>query len=115
MPTHRRQEPFRYEFPVPHDASFYISRFKDKEHRSKTGKGVLLDISLGGLRLKTSFDLPEKCELTFDFVIAEKPLRPIGEIVWKRQQGRYFLYGVDFVDEDQKPELLQALKLNAKL
>lgn len=111
MPTHRRQEPFRYEFSVPHDVSFYISRVSGRESHSKSGKGVLVNISTGGLRLKTSFDLPEKCELTFAFIIAEQTLQPVGEIVWKRTSGHDFLYGVDFTSEAEKNDILKALKL----
>lgn len=115
MSPHRRQESFRYEFRIPLDTSYFISKWNGKEHRSKTGKGVLLDISLGGLRMQTALDLPSACELTFDFVLAEKQLQTQGEIVWKRQIGAEYVYGIDFIHEEQDPELLQALKLHAKL
>ncbi|SDO51240.1 PilZ domain-containing protein [Alkalicoccus daliensis] len=114
MPTHKRHEPFRYEFRIPHDTSFYISKVSGRESHSKSGKGVLINISPGGLRMKTSFDLPEKCELTFEFIIAEMTLQPVGEIVWKRSSGKEYLYGVDFTSEAEAKDILKALKLYAK-
>ncbi|PRO66652.1 PilZ domain-containing protein [Alkalicoccus urumqiensis] len=115
MPNRRRQEAFRYEFGTPHDTSFYISRLKGKEHHSKNGRGVLMNMSPGGLRLQTELDLPEKdCELTFDMTIAGTQLEPAGVIVWKKQVAGRWLYGVDFLEDTETGSILFALKQFAR-
>jgi len=112
MKRFNRDEPLRYEFAQPLDASFYISRLRGKDSQSSRGKGVILNISPGGLRLDTALDLPkgEDVEITFELDIANHTINPIGFVVWKEKKSGRFLYGVDFSSGDYKQDIIRALK-----
>ncbi|NJP38246.1 PilZ domain-containing protein [Alkalicoccus luteus] len=114
MSPFKRQEPFRYVFRVPHDTSFFISGRKGKTFQSKPGKGVMLDLSAGGLRLRTSLDLPDETDLTFSFTIADTALEPSGCIVWKRKEFGEYVYGIDFHETTDGEAVVKALKMYAK-
>ncbi|QKS72885.1 PilZ domain-containing protein [Paenalkalicoccus suaedae] len=111
----RRQEALRYEFGTPLDTTFFISKVNGKSYKSKTAKGVVLNISPGGLRLQTALSLPEdSCELTFDVTIQEQTIQPEGVIMWKEKAGEVFTYGIDFTTEDHKDTIMKELKEYAK-
>ncbi|WP_444685176.1 PilZ domain-containing protein [Alkalicoccus luteus] len=114
MSPFKRQEPFRYAFRVPHDTSFFISGIKGKTLQSKPGKGVLLNLSAGGLRLRTPLDLPDETMLAFTFTIADTELQPIGQVVWKRKELGEYIYGVDFDETTDGNAVVKALKAYAK-
>ncbi|ADI00734.1 PilZ domain-containing protein [Salisediminibacterium selenitireducens] len=100
----KREEPLRYEFARPVDTTFRISQLKGESFESKSAKGVLLNISPGGLRLMTDLDLPKGQDilLTFDIQLGGHALTPEGEVVWKEKRGNSFIYGIDFSED---PEL----------
>lgn len=112
MKRFKRDEPLRYEFAQPLDVSFYISRLRGKGSQSSLGKGVILNISPGGLRLDTSLDLPkgDEVEITFELDIASHTLKPIGSIVWKEKKYDRYLYGVDFISDEFNQDIIRALK-----
>lgn len=112
MKRFKRDEPLRYEFAQPLDVSFYLSRLRGKNSQSSRGKGVIKNISPGGLRLVTTFDLPkgDELEITFEFSIANHTIQPIGYIVWKEKKINSFLYGVNFISDDYKQDIILALK-----
>lgn len=109
---YKRNEAWRYEFMTPHDATFYISGLKERDHQSSSGKGVMLNISPGGLRLKTLLSLPDKegMRLTFAIDIAGQTITPEGHIIWKKSDGKHFIYGVDFVTDEFEQQIIKAVK-----
>lgn len=112
MRRFKREEPFRYEFIQPQDTSFYISRFRGKTSQSSRGKGVVRNISPGGLRLETDFNLPkgDEIEITIELDIANHIIEPVGFIVWKDQSHDRFLYGIRFTSNDFAQDIIRALK-----
>lgn len=100
----KREEPLRYEFAKPVDTTFRISKLKGETYNSKSAKGVLLNISPGGLRLLTDLDLPKGQDalLTFAIQLGGHAFTPEGEVVWKEKRGNSFIYGIDFSED---PEL----------
>lgn len=109
---YKRNEPWRYEFINPHDTTFYISGLKERSHRSSSGKGVLLNISPGGLRLKTALNLPDKKDmrLTFAIDIVDQTIAPEGLIIWKKSDGKHFTYGIDFTTDEYEQQIIKAVK-----
>ena len=116
MRRFKREDSFRYEFIQPLDTSFYISRMRGKKSQSSRGKGVILNISTGGLRLDTFLDLPlnREIELTFELDIANKIIQPIGYIVWKDKSDNSFKYGISFISDDHEQAIINALKIFPK-
>ena len=112
MRRFKRDEPLRYEFAQPLDVNFYISRLRGKDFQSSRGKGTLLNISPGGLRLEATLDLPKDTdvEITFELDIAGHTIKPIGFVVWKEKKYDRFIYGIDFSSDDFKQDIIQALK-----
>lgn len=104
----KREEPLRYEFASPIDTTFVISRLRGESYQSKPAKGVLVNISPGGLRLLTELDLPKGSDvlLTFTIHLAGYDIAPEGEVVWKEKRGDAFVYGVNFIED---PEMEQAI------
>ncbi|WP_432354623.1 PilZ domain-containing protein [Sporosarcina sp. A2] len=99
---YKRDESFRYHFdePVPAEFSIYLKN----SDRPGTGKGdsKLLDISPGGTRMETAFDIPVKRDevaLRLRFNLFQQPIETNGVIVWKEATATGWIYGIDF-DED---------------
>ncbi|WP_280771095.1 PilZ domain-containing protein [Salipaludibacillus daqingensis] len=112
MKRFKREEPLRYEFAKPLDVSFYISRLRGEQSQSSRGKGVIRNISPGGLRLESTLDLPKdkEVEITFELDIAGHTIQPIGCIVWKEKSYDRTMYGVDFVSNEYEQNIIRALK-----
>ncbi|CAM3772745.1 PilZ domain-containing protein [Alkalicoccus chagannorensis] len=115
MSSRRRKEPLRYTFGLPIDTTFYISRVQGESRESKKGKGVLEDLSPGGMRMRTGLNLPDSdYHLTFSFELAGMVIEPVGRIVWKAVKGEQFQYGIDFVSEAYEQDIIRALKSYAR-
>lgn len=112
MRRFKRQDSFRYEFVQPLDTSFYISRLRGQITQSSRGKGVIKNISSGGLRLDTDLNLPknDEIEITFQLDIANHTIQPIGYIAWKDHYHERFLYGIRFSSSDYEQDIVTALK-----
>lgn len=100
---YKRHEAFRFPFdePVPAEFSIYLKN----SDRPGTGVGdsSLLDISPGGTRMTTSFDIPvirDEVALKLRFNLYEQPIETDGIIVWKEAVENGWIYGIDF-DEDE--------------
>ncbi|WP_226035134.1 PilZ domain-containing protein [Aquibacillus saliphilus] len=109
---YKRQESLRFEFGTPVECEFKITRVNDKQYNSKQGKALIHDISPGGLKISTEFDLhssENKIEVEISFLlVSNKSI--VGEIVWKKKKLNYF-YGIDLlIDEESSQELIKELK-----
>lgn len=112
----KREEPLRYEFAKPIDTTFVISQLRGEPYQSKPAKGVLVNISPGGLRLLTELDLPKGPDvmLTFTIHLAGYDIVPEGEVVWKEKRGNNLMYGVNFnYNPEIEKTIYQALKAYA--
>ncbi|WJY26086.1 PilZ domain-containing protein [Sporosarcina trichiuri] len=99
---YKRDEAFRFPFsePVPAEFSLYLK--KGSQTGTGTGDAVLLDISPGGTRMRTAFDIPvnrEEVAIRLRFNVYQEPIATDGVIVWKEAAGDDWTYGIDF-DED---------------
>ncbi|WP_416147870.1 PilZ domain-containing protein [Salipaludibacillus sp. HK11] len=112
MRRFNRKDPFRFEFALPLDTSFYISRIRGKNFQSSRGKGVIQNISHGGLRLDTNLELPKdnEVEITFEVDIAGHLIEPIGYIVWTNKSHDRFIYGIHFISDDYSEAITRAIK-----
>ena len=117
----RREEPFRYEFEHPIEASFKIIKVNDKDIESKTGHSNILDISPNGLKLITKFDLQveenKKIEIQTTFTLNSNPITLPGFLMWQNFDyvHQKYMYGVQFdINEHERQSLIDELKLYAK-
>lgn len=98
---YKRHEYFRYEFENPLDATLQVL-LTDGSGESNPGTCKLLDISPGGTKVSTEFNLPERrgpLHLRLVFTLFEQPLTIEGEIAWKKQVIGGFQYGIDFIED----------------
>lgn len=109
---YKRNEAFRYEFGVPTDIIFFISRIDGKSITSSEGEGKILDISPSGLRMQSSLNIPSNkdLELTLHITIGSQEVSVIGKIVWQKQIFPYYQYGVELISEAFEEQIISALK-----
>ncbi|WP_169864787.1 PilZ domain-containing protein [Sutcliffiella halmapala] len=109
---YKRNEPFRYEFGVPVDMNFFISRIDGKSASSSEGEGKMLDISPSGLRMQSSLNIPSNkdIELTLQITIGNQELSLIGKIVWQKKVYPSYQYGVELISEAFEEQIISALK-----
>ncbi|WP_442599298.1 PilZ domain-containing protein [Neobacillus sp. D3-1R] len=111
---YKREEPFRFHFQAPISASLKIFKINDHRKESSQGLAQVLDVSPNGLRIKTLYDLPvneKKFLIEISFRINDKPIRILGNLVWKKQEGSSFIYGlIGREDSETKNEVIEELK-----
>lgn len=98
---YKRHEYFRHEFEHPLKAVMQIL-LTDGSGESNPGTCELLDISPGGTKVFTEFNLPETrgpLQLRLIFTLFEQPLTIEGEIAWKKKFSGGFHYGIDFIED----------------
>lgn len=114
---YKRHEYFRHSFGTPQDATFRIV-VGESAAESNPGDCLLLDISPGGTKITTDFDLPvEKgpVSLRLNFTLFETPIEIVGNIAWKKQPIGGFQYGIDFVEDASISKLIiDELKLRRR-
>ena len=85
---------------------------------SNPGSCLLLDISPGGSKIVTDFNLPPEkgtVSLRLDFTLFETPIEIEGKIAWKKQSTGGFQYGIDFVEDPSIAKLIvDELKLRRR-
>ncbi len=59
--------------------------------------GRTLDVSLNGLKLETSYDIPLEAELEITVGIEEDLVDLVGRVTHKSQQGGRHISGIEFV------------------
>lgn len=114
---YKRHEYFRHSFGTPLDATFRIV-VGESATKSNPGECLLLDISPGGSKIITDFDLPSEkgpISLWLHFTLFETPIEIEGEIAWKKQSVDGFQYGIDFVEDASISKLIvDELKLRRR-
>ncbi|MFS0575470.1 PilZ domain-containing protein [Sporosarcina sp. 179-K 3D1 HS] len=99
---YKRTEYFRYTFGEPLDAEFRILK---AEGQSNPGECKMVDLSPGGAKLYSSYDIPigqdEAPRLSLKFTVYNYPLEVPGTVLWKKPFNQGHMYGFEF-DEDRK-------------
>ncbi|RUL53206.1 PilZ domain-containing protein [Lysinibacillus antri] len=108
----KRNEGFRLIFNQPIPATFIILKISGKDVKSKKGEIQILDMSLKGAKIQTKFKLPiPNTRIEMEFVICDKPMHLVGELVWEKQSNQEFVYGMIFDSAMLlQQQLLQELK-----
>ncbi|WP_158591785.1 PilZ domain-containing protein [Oceanobacillus halophilus] len=116
MKRYNRDEPFRYTFGTPLEAVFQIIKVDDQLTETSNGKASIIDLSLEGIRLNAALNFPDRpVQLAIWFVLNDKEFNFTGDVVWKKQSGTGYDYGLLLkVDDDDKNELITQLKTFAK-
>ncbi|MEG9295801.1 PilZ domain-containing protein [Mangrovibacillus sp. Mu-81] len=113
----KREESYRYTFPQPIPCSLSIVGVEHIRINTGKGEGELVDISPHGCKLSSSFDIPveQKVTVRLEFTLYQGIIVASGILVWQKLNGEGFLYGVEFVKEENLEELItEDLKLLVK-
>lgn len=114
---YKRHEYFRHSFGIPLDATFRIV-VGEGATKSNPGNCILLDISPGGTKIATDFNLPSEMgpvSLRLNFILFETPIEIEGKVAWKKQSFGGFQYGIDFVEDPSIAKLIvDELKLRRR-
>ncbi|MCA0971890.1 PilZ domain-containing protein [Halobacillus litoralis] len=111
MMRYRRHETLRYQFTEPVEAKYRIVKLGGRSIQSSFGKAHILDLSPGGMRLATSFNIPldKPVQFFIQTTLAGVELGVTANVIWcKRTNGEYW-YGLDFL-EDYDQDVVNALK-----
>lgn len=106
---YKRTEYFRYTFGEPLEAKFRLAITNGIETTSGIGPCSLIDISPGGARLFTKFDIPDgqdSAKMKVTFTLSETEIDVRGKIVWKKKHRSGYLYGIDFEEDFAKEQLI---------
>lgn len=99
---YKRGEAFRFAFSEPVPAEFSIHLKNSDQPGTGTGDAELLDISPGGTRMRTSYDIPinrDALAVRLRFFLYQQPISTDGVIVWKEAAEGRWTYGVDFEED----------------
>ncbi|GEM_PF-3041401 len=74
-------------------------KYKDRNLRS-IETPISLDISVGGMRMKTQQNLPVSIYIKMIMFLqnSKKPVEIIGRVVWTKTDGKIFECGIEFID-----------------
>lgn len=116
---YKRKSYFRYTFKEPLSAFFQISTVDSKPVHTSDGEATLENISPEGAKLTSVLNIPEindkTIELTISFHLNDKEFKFNGKIVWRKQLGNTYNYGIEFSeDESAKSRLIEQLKIYSK-
>ncbi|MBB4824507.1 hypothetical protein HNO89_001729 [Sporosarcina luteola] len=115
---YKRTEYFRHSFGNPIEAEFRILLGEQHAAASRPGNCKMLDISSGGAKLYTEYDIPIEVHglnLRLRFTLYEQPIEQEGKIVWKKPYKNGYLYGFDFLEQPLIARLIvDDLKLRVK-
>ncbi|WP_342512968.1 PilZ domain-containing protein [Sporosarcina sp. FSL K6-1522] len=111
---YKRNEYFRYTFDEPLEAEFRVVIAAPEEKESKRGHCQLVNISPGGLKFATKFDIPlehKPVRLRIEFTLYENSIEVEGSIVWKKPYSDGWMYGFDFVEDTEvEAQIVHELK-----
>ena len=105
---YKRHEYFRHSFNTPLNATFRIL-VGERATTSNPGNCMLLDISPGGSKIVTDFNIPtnqEAVSIMLSFTLFKIPIETEGHIVWKTESTGSFHYGIEFVDNSSLAKLI---------
>lgn len=112
---YKRDEAFRFPFSEPVPAEFSIHLKNSDQPGTGTGDAALLDISPGGTRLRTAYDIPvnrDALAVRLRFILYRQPISTDGVIVWKEAADGSWTYGIDF---DEDPAVSERIVTELKL
>ncbi|KUP04504.1 hypothetical protein Q73_15350 [Bacillus coahuilensis m2-6] len=117
---YKRGEAFRYVFGEPLPILFHLTKIDGKPIESSSGQAQMIDLSPKGMRMYTTFNLPDSKKRTIllevHFSILGEQFAIEGEIVWQETSfdGGYY-YGIGlFIAEEEKNRLINSIKNLAK-
>lgn len=114
---YKREETFRYEFAEEFNCVFKIISIDGVTLDSSLSEGIIIDLSPSGLKLFSPLDIPSEKNIVFhiEFTLNEKQLKLPAIIVWKRNVGNGFHYGLNHQGTEEDTSLLiDELKMYAK-
>lgn len=115
---YKRKESFRFSFGKPLPSFFTIQELNGKPINTAEGKATLINISLSGLKLSTSLNIPDSrppVKISVRFTINKTEFIVPGEIVWKNKRLNDYQYGIHFyIKEKEQEKLMEELKLYIK-
>ena len=116
MHRYNRNEPFRYTFEKPVPGMFQIVAVDDRVVETSLGEINIIDISPEGAKLQSKLRLPDKkVKIYTHFKLEEREFHFIGDVIWQKQSGNVYQYGVHFLlKEKAKHELIESLKQYVK-
>ena len=107
---YKRNEYFRYTFGEPSEASFRLIMQKEKEEAelSKKGKCYIVDISPNGARILSDLlmDIKQLKKIELSFVLDEKPITIIGDLIWSQKKASGYEYGVQLHGNQETEQLI---------
>lgn len=106
---YKRTEYFRYTFGEPVEAEFRILLAAGEGQQSKLGECKLVDLSPGGAKLFSAFNIPvdgDDVRLYLKFIIHDFPIGVYGVILWKKPFGNGFMYGFEFDEDTEVGQLI---------
>lgn len=115
MTTTNKREYFRIALTIPLSAQLKIVGINNSEVDTKYASICVMDISAGGLRIRSKLDLPIHIDLLleFNFSLFQKDIKVLGLIVRKTTLSpALYEYGIRFsLNEQQHSELMGHLNL----
>lgn len=91
------------------EAGFRIILPGGEGQQSKLGECKLLDLSPGGAKIFSKFDIPvrgEDVRLHLKFTVYDFPIEVDGVILWNKPYGDGFMYGFEFEEDTEIGELI---------
>jgi hypothetical protein len=116
---YKRDEPFRFTFGNPIDATFKILKINEISGLTKEGKAVIMDLSPNGVKLSSTLDLPiteKQFLLEISFTLNTEKMTMMAEPKWKKRAPHSsFIYGMVGLDDDEtKKIIIEELKEYAR-
>lgn len=94
----KRNEPFRYHFESPLGCTYRLGSTLDR--------GNVLDISPNGVKIETHSKLYMGGKISISFVINYSELSFLGTLMWEKNFGGKWLYGVQLENDDHQKEMI---------
>lgn len=107
----KRNEGFRFVFGEPLEANFVVLLDGKAENieQSRNQCGII-DVSPRGMKILTEKDMKQYnnqfVQLEIHFKLDMIEIKAIGEIVWSKQFGQKFQYGICFTSQSNIDELI---------
>lgn len=120
---YNRKEAFRHTFNNPISATFQLIVEGEKEDEvefSNKGACLIIDLSPSGIRIYSKLDIPKRpgypIHLAIEVVLTDRPLKLVGDLVWKKAYMDGHQYGVDLkTDEKIEFQIIHELKERRRL
>lgn len=109
-PVKERRQYSRFTFKYPIPAKVYVTKIGDKKVSVGYAKGLIENISAGGIRFISQLRLPVKSQLNFkfEFEIIKEKFYLDGALVYKNEEKDNILaYGVRFEISDEERKRIE--------